>query len=307
MMSKEQQQVPLSICIPTRDRVEILKITLNSILKKNNNLSDFEVVIYDSSDSNELQLTISEQYNYPNLIYKKGANNGFLNLIEALKMGNGTFLKLHNDYSRFYDGKIEEMIHLVKDSLVDKPVTVFTNGHLNVKVDLLKFPSFDGFLYNLSYISSAATTFGIWKEDFEKVQNISLEPMFPHTSLLYALNYKTYYQISNILLFENQPVNKKGGYNLFHAFAVIFIKMVEDCYDQKHISLKTFKYIKTGMLRNFFAEWYYKTMIESNEYTFILTDIKKSMSINYSGLDYLKMIIRAYLIPVKNKVKSIVG
>ena len=292
----------LSICIPTRGRVSILEMTLDSIFNSKVELSEYEVIIYDSSDNDELSDLIALKYNYPNLIHKKGKNNGFYNLISALELGNGKFLKLHNYYTSFYEHSLEIMLQCIKADLLGQSVLFFSNGSLKMKT-IKSFGSFDDFLYEISYFSSWSTAFGIWKSDFDKVKNFELNPMFPHTSLLFKLYGKKSYLVNDEELFENQDVSKKGGYNLFETFAVTYLKMVENLLIEKQISTKTFDFIKSNLYHKFLIEWYFLTKIQRNEYTFDLSNIKKSMLVYYSALLYYRMVLIAYFRAFKNLVK----
>ena len=289
----------LSICIPTRDRINILKNTLDSIYNSKVDLSEYEVVIYDSSNDNELAVLLASEYKYPNLIYQKGENHGFLNLISSLKMGNGLFLKLHNDYTSFSKYGLEKMLLCIKNELPNESVVFFSNGIL-LKKGFEYFQTFDTFLYNISFYSSWATAFGIWKSDFNTIKDIEINPMFPHTSLLFALYNKNSYLVNDEELFINEEVSKKGGYNLFYTFAVTYIKMVAELSRHQYISKKTFIFIKADLYKRFLIIWYYNTKIKKNEYTFELSQIKESMQVHYSILLYYKMVFSAYFYAFKN-------
>lgn len=299
-----QNQKLLSICIPTRGRVSILEMTLDSIFNSKVELSEYEVVIYDSSDNDELSDSLSLKYNYPNLIYKRGENNGFFNLISALELGNSRFLKLHNDYTSFNGDSLEKMLKCLNTNLLDKSVFFFANGSLDKKVTK-SFSSFDDFLFDISFFSSWSTAFGIWKSDFDKVKKNELNPMFPHTSLLFRLYEKKWYIVNDEELFINQEISKKGGYNLFETFAVDYLKMVQDLLKSGHISDKTFNHIKNDLYKYFLIDWYFKTKIKRNEFTFDLSNIKKSIKINYSTELYYKMVLCAYLKAFKVQLKNI--
>lgn len=296
----------LSICIPTRGRSEILEKTINSIFSSKVNFSEFEVVIYDSSDINDQIDTLPDFCNYPNLTYKKGKNDGFLNLISALKMGKGAFLKLHNDYSEFSSNGLNMLLNIIKNNLEEKPLIFFGNDSLTKTQNTKYYNSFDNFLYNISYFSTWSTAFGIWKIDFDDLKDVNINPMFPHTSLLLNLNIKNSYIINNDRLFFNQSVNKKGGYNLFKTFTIDYLDMLKVSLNNKHISENTFKHIKHDMFKNFLIEWYCNTKILKNEYTFILSGIKQSMRVHYSYYSYYSMIFLSYRKAFMRFIKYIV-
>lgn len=293
----------LSICIPTKGRLEILKNTLDSIyLDYEGSHEEFEVVISDNSTDDLLPQMLSQYDCHPNIVYEKTTSEGFLNSINALKMGKGMFLKLHNDYTIFKAGALSEMISFIKHEATAKPLIFFSNDEKgNNKI--ARFNSFDSFIYDLSFLNTWSTGFAIWKEDFHKYSRKEVNKIFPHTSLMLYQYEKKSFVINDVSLFSNQEVNKKGGYNLFNAFAVQYLKMVEDCLKQKQISLRTFKHIKQDLFKKFLVVWYYNTKVAINQYTFDLSDIKASITVFYSEIEYYRMIISAHKMAVFKSVK----
>ncbi|MCX2582895.1 glycosyltransferase family 2 protein [Pedobacter sp. MR22-3] len=301
MLNEEVNRV-LSICIPTRGRAEILMNTLTSIFESEVDQSLYEVVIYDSSNTDETELFIKSKFQQSNLIYIRGVNYGYLNLIEALKMGNGDYLKLHNDYSSFKLGSLEAIIDEIKKATLTKPVLLFSNGTLDQKVQ--NFANFDSFLYTLSFYSTWSTIFGIWRSDFDLLNKRNVNSMFPHTSLLFEFINKDGYRIVNHPLFTNIEVGNKGGYNLFQVFAIVYLDMVKELLDRQYIEFRTFEKIKRDLFYKFLVHWYSETKVLRNNYTFILTDIKKSIRTYYSNFDYNFLIFLSYLRSIFSIVKK---
>lgn len=280
----------LSICIPTRGRAEILLHTVKSIYESKVDLSTFEVIIYDSSGNNELQINLNRNFPHNNLIYKVGNNDGFMNLIHALNLGSGTFLKLHNDYSLFSIGSLERLLIVINENRQRKPSIFFSNGNISQHAGK-QFLSFNDFLYTASYYTSWSTAFGIWNSDFANLKGISLSPMFPHTNLLFALSdIKKDFIINNYLLFTNQIISKKGGYDFFKTFSIDYLQLVEQCLIENKITKDTFLHIKKDLFKNFLMIWYRKTVLEKNDYTYSLVGIKKSLKFYYSNSAYYYMI-----------------
>ena len=105
----------LSICIPTRNRSEVLIETLKSIYHENNISDKFEVIIYDTSDNLKTKNSIQNFSLHENITYTHQTDKGYLNLIESLKIANGLYLKLHNDYSKLNPGAIGKMILFIEE------------------------------------------------------------------------------------------------------------------------------------------------------------------------------------------------
>jgi abequosyltransferase len=302
-MTEDDYLKPLiSICIPTRGRSDILENTLNSIFNSNIPYTDFELVIYDSSDDDSTQKVVKNHI-HKNLIYKKGENFGYYNLIEVLRMGSGSYLKLHNDYSILNEGSLVKMVTRIKELQLQKPLLVFTNGALKLKGSLAT-KTFNDFMQNISYFSTWSNVFGIWNEDFDILKDMDVNPMFPHTSLLYSLHDKESYFIDNDKLFDNKIVSGKGGYDLFETFGVNYLGILNNCSLQGIISLRTLKFIKRDMLINFFSYWFSETGIRNNRYTFIQSNIKPHILVNYSIGEYWLMKILAYLRVMVSFIKS---
>ena len=304
-MENPIKQKFLSICIPTRNREAILIETLESIYANESNHECFEVVIYDSGDTDYLSKVIQSKYSrVSNLTYRKGPNAGFLNLISALEIGDGMYLKLHNDYSSFKFGSVQIMIDQIAAKSTEKPLIVFSDD--SFKSSKTSFTSFDSFFTELSFFSTWSTLFGMWKSDFDLVKTMPLNKMFPHTSLLYnSAPSKNSFLINNKKLFEHTEIPGKGGYNLFEVFAVQYLTMNKELCDQGMISIRTFNKIKDEMLISFFANWYYLTKLSKNNYTFILENIKTSMLVYYTPSEYYKMLLMAYVKSAFNLLKKL--
>ncbi len=297
----------LSICIPTNGRLEIIKKTLDSIYDKKNqvDLSDFEVVISDNAKNDDL-LTVLEFFKqYDNIAYFKADCEGFLNSVNALKCGRGLFLKLHNNHSAVNHLFLKETIDFIKKEKDNSPQVFFTNGVLKEK-KLVKFLNFDQFSSKLSYFNTWSSGFSIWEKDFRSFENIDYDRLFPQTTLLLELNNKNTYYINDKVYFNEQQILTKGGYNLFRAFAVDYINIMLNAKNNGIISIKTLKKIKKNLIKYLLVDWYYKTMIRKNSYTFDLTNIKSSIYVHYSKYDYLKLIFDSYLYGPKRFIIKVV-
>ncbi|OXA92186.1 glycosyltransferase family 2 protein [Flavobacterium hercynium] len=295
--------VYLSICIPTNGRIEILKNTLDSIYNNCTvDFSEFEIVLSDNSKNDELIDLLHDYKKYPNIVYRKTNCEGFLNSINALKLGQGDFLKLHNNYTAFTDQGLTQLMAFIKGEYVMKPLVFFTNLG---KDSLKKYNSFDEFNSELSFWNSWSSGFSIWKKDFDKISNVEVNKMFPHTSLFLLQYSKKSYIKNDVVYFNNQEVSKKGGYDLFKTFAVDYLRMIEQATLEGNLSNETFNKIKKDLYFDFLISWYQNTKILKNDYTFQLDNIKESLAVYYSKNSYYKLVVWAYFTAFKNKFKSL--
>ena len=295
----------LSFCIPTYNRLDILQNTLESIYTdlKDVDLDDFEVVVSDN-ELNQSSKGIVGKFEYDNLHYFSTDCEGFLNSFYVLSYGSGSFLKLHNNYTKLRNGSLKLLIREIKDNINNKPVIFYTDG-LKQSGKIMKFDSYNSFISELSYFSSWSSGFGIWKEDFDTCSNaIEINKYFPQTSLLLSQSGKSGFIINDKSIFDDQNVPKKGGYNIFKVFSVDYISLIALTYKKGEITIKTFEKIKSNLLLNYLSVRYFKTVIMRLD-NFEKNDIKKNIKINYSLFSYYLMIVIALFSPFKFGIRKI--
>ena len=288
----------LSICIPTYDRLSILKKTLTSIYAdlSDVNIDEFEVVISDNSP-NQSTKVILEEFSYSNLKYIVADCEGFLNSFNALKNAKGLFLKLHNNYTILRPGTLKKMLEYVKSNLNDKPLIYFTNG-LGLSFNVKTLYTFNDFMFHLSYFSSWSTGFSTWKEDFDNFDSLHIDRMFPQTSVLLSQDYKQKYIINDLPIFENQDIPKKGGYNIFKVFLEDYVLLINKSLDKSSMSIATFNKIKKDLLYDYVSSRYFKTVVLRID-NFEKTGIKSSTLKHYNLKEYYLMILFSFFTPFR--------
>lgn len=79
--------------------------------------------------------------------------------------------------------------------------------------------------------------------------------MFPNTSLLLNIRQQPIYVICDEKYQNMQDEAGKGGYDLFHTFAVTFLDILSELRIDKRISESTFIFVKKELLK-FLFQWY---------------------------------------------------
>lgn len=288
----------LSICIPTYNRPLILKEVLESIFSQNVDTSLYEVCVSDNAKSDENEEMIKTFFpKQQNLVYKRSTCEGFMNSIEALKLGCGQFLKLNNDTGKFRPNALECMLEKIKKyDNNQQPVLFFSMANEKNEESMLKiYTSFDDFLFNVSYWSTWSSAFCIQKNNFEKIiqRNIEIDKMFPHTSFLFALTDAEEYVVDDFKYIDTIEVNKKGGYNLTETFGVRYIDMVKKLYENKFISKFTLKKIKKD-IAHFIVIWYVKCRKNSDRYMFDFSEKEKYIAHSYGVIGVLLFYYRIF-------------
>lgn len=298
----------VSICIPTNGRVNILRNTLISIFSQDVDISLYEVCISDNSQTDETKDLINNEFSvYSNLRYLKSNCIGFMNSIEALQMGQGAFLKLHNNYTKFNDNTLNIFISSINNLLGSNSFIFYSFGYLdNNKTNSVK--SFNTFMSKITFYSTWSTSFGIWKSDFDILsKTTSFNEMFPHTSLLFNCTDKHKYIIDNVCYFTNQDVGRKGGYNLPVTFGKVYLDMVKTLHNNKAITKNTYNKISRE-LYFFIIEWYFNTKYWPEKYCFDFTDWVNVIKKNWGVLGIINLHlyynIRKLIVWLKQRAKK---
>lgn len=295
----------LSICIPTFQRIDITRKTITSIYSdlEGVNIDEFEVIVSDN-DVSESSRCFEKEFTYKNFHYYQTKCEGFLNSYYVLGYGNGLFLKLHNNYTMLRPGALKYMIDEVKRYERKKSLMFFTNGLLGVKKKN-EYDSFNLFMNNLSYFSSASTGFGIWRDDYEMIKDtVKINKWFPQTSMLLLFNKKNEYILNDLVIFKDQKVPKKGGYNPYKVFGIEYLTIIKKSLDDGNISEKTFDKIKKRLLRDYLASRYFKTVIAHMD-KFEHDNIRKHLNVYYSSNDFFVLLWYAFLAPIKHLKKKL--
>jgi len=288
----------LSICIPTKNRLDYIKTTINSIIDDDVDNSLFQIIISDNSDNDHTEKYAKElQANGYNIKYYRNPVSGFYNSIQALRLGDGELLKLHNDYSAFKRGKFKSLLEYAVKHVEIKPILFFTNGELKYSKKTICCDSLDDFVSHASYLITWSSSFAIWREQLQKLRSEpqDVDEMFPHTSVLLQTNNKKYCIVDEIL-FENINVTKKGGYNIFYNFCILFLNILYEKVKENTITKKTFQKVKRDMYYRFVIIWYYRTIIDKKRnYTFDNTNANQNIKKAYGlvGLLGVKCISNA--------------
>lgn len=268
-------EILLSICIPTYKREAILVQLVNSILMQNVDTSLYEICITDNSETDETKLVVEKNFSdVKNLVYKKVTCKGFMNSVEALKLGQGKFLKLHNDYSILNPGALQQMIETLRMAEKEHAQPFFTFGALKAQQGIMTFDDYDSFMSHITIQATWSSAFCMWKESFDSILASGMVPdeMFPHTSFLHRVTDYSEYIVDNASYVTNVEPKKKGGYNLIDNFVRIYLTMVqEDLLRAQKISQKTYDKIEDDIL-HFCANWYYNVKLRPEKFTYRFDD-----------------------------------
>ena len=302
-----KKELLLSICIPTNGVAEWVLPVIDSIYIDTNDLRKFEVIITDNGTSKDLINALKPYLlRYNNLIYKKTNSQMFLNQIESFKLAQGELIKFVNHRMPLKQRTIEYLIAFVEEYRSIKPGVYFSNGKLKLKPKRKVYPTFNDYVRGLSYWSSWSAGTAIWKSDFQKIDlKQDFNALFPHTDIIFS-NRNNSYVIDDEILLDEIPTSstKKGGYDLFHAFAVEYPHIIEKLYIDGDISRDTFKYVidKNG---TFVSDLYSEFVIHKVPCSYDLNGFGNSMGRYYHKNEIaLKVLLKEIRKIIKRLIRT---
>jgi acetyltransferase-like isoleucine patch superfamily enzyme/glycosyltransferase involved in cell wall biosynthesis len=235
------QKTPLlSICIPTFNRAETLKKTLQCLTSDPYfQKSDLvEIVISDNCSTDHTSVVVK---NYAELFPKKiiyhcTSHNLIDGNFEAvLRKGRGIFRKLQNDSFGIQTGLLESLVKIISSLQGKKPVVFLVNEIPKSDEETLQsFNSMDGFLAAVSYKCTWIGGFGIWAEDLEKLTDFSRAISLHLTQtdvLLRMLAHKKHAVVIQELMQPCFLSGRKGGYNIAEVFGANYLSILK-----KHVT-----------------------------------------------------------------------
>lgn len=270
-----KNKVILSICIPTYNRCNYLEETILSIVnqKKFQETNDVEIVISDNCSEDNTR-DVCERYIqiYGNKIryYRNNENIKDNNFEKVLSLGKGKFLKLNNDTLIHYEDTLEKIIETINLAILNKDIIFFSNGALN---NLKQFHCDDlnSFVKKVSFYSTWVVCFGIWKSDFDSIDNFSLNAglQLVQTDVLFRLiSINRPVLIENDRIFHVANLTSKGGYNLYQVFVTNYIELLDEYRKKDKISWVTLFNEKSKLLINFLIPWKITLLTDRSKYTF---------------------------------------
>lgn len=252
----------LSICIPTYNRVDLLRNTLRSITaQKEFSTGEVELVVSDncSTDGTETMVrALCAQY--PNIAYFRNEQNlgGNFNIHRSLALGQGLYRKLSNDTFEFLPGSIGELLRVIKASPDQGTHLMFSNGRVAPQQgDQPVFRGIDRFVELVSYEVTWDGVLGFWGQEYtDVVAHEDPEAFFwPLKAILKLLESGKPVRLCSTPLFTVQvPPKKDISYGLVKVFYTAYL----DCYRpylSRGMGASTFKAEERKLLYGFFLRW----------------------------------------------------
>ena len=281
----------LSICIPTYNRADILKNTLDSITKQKSFLEtdDVEIVISDNCSTDyteQICREIKDKFG-DKIIYIRRNEPIFpdLNIFQTINFANGTFCKINNDTCAWNCGILDETLDMLKNNL-DAECILFLGNFKQTEEKITKCQTMDDIVKAMSIFLTWISTLCIKKETYEEIEDPLryAKRRFPLTDIVGRLCESN----KNILVYNSPqfavfaPYKKGGNYNIAEAFGYDFPWILTN-FIGKHngLSKEVFENEKKNILSH--VNQYYFDL--TNDYSFRKTGYFKYMK-NFFGKDF---------------------
>jgi abequosyltransferase len=268
-------QILLSICIPTYNRSNYLKDTIQSIVNQRifKETSDIEIVISDNcSDDQTMEVSrqfvdlFGEKIRY----YRNPENIKDLNFERVLSYGRGLFLKLNNDTMLHNANSLESITSTLRIRIGKKDIIFFSNGAIKNISDAY-CNDLDSFVRKVSFLSTWIGCFGIWNEDFHSIKDFNRCSHLNLTQvdvIFRLINSKKRVFVNNEKLFISYTPDKKGGYDLLTVFLENYVLLLTEHLNTKNLTKKTYVSEKRKLLSEFIRPWLVNIKTNPTRYSY---------------------------------------
>jgi glycosyltransferase involved in cell wall biosynthesis len=243
-MDETNQDVILSICIPTFNRADFLEKTVLSVVSQNCFIetNKVEIVISDNCSDDktrEVSEKFVEIYGGKIRYFRNSENIKDANFEKALSYGRGTYLKLNNDTLMYNENSLNNIIETINANSEKKNIVLFSNGFLRKEDKMFFCENLDSFVRKVSFWSTWIGCFGIWKTDFDLIPdfNLNINLQLVQTDvLLRLLSSNRSVMVNNTEIFTSVNPKTKGGYDFYRVFVTNYLGLLKTYRDKNHIS-----------------------------------------------------------------------
>lgn len=246
----------ISICIPTYNRADILRKSLDSYIECYGFDEEVEIVISDNASSDTTQ-DVGEFYSskYSNIKYfRNDINIRDRNFPLSLERATGEYLKLMKDNLILSKHGIKYLKEAVRKNIEERKTIFFTNGFLynSPLNDAYTCNDFNDFIVHTSYRITAITFFGCWREQWPLV--VEREK---YSKLQLAQDdwiYQLLLQKSESILYTKKfysaiEAGKRSGYNWFEVHVDNYYQILHPYIEKGFVSSEALRKEKKTYLK----------------------------------------------------------
>lgn len=247
----------ISICIPTRNRADILPVMLDSIVLDEAFDEQVQVVVSDNASTDDTPEVVARYTaRYPDQIkYNRNSTDitADYNFTKVMELADGVLLKLHNDYSMFVCGGLSFLKQIAEDNRTERPILFLSNGTVPMDSPYETIDGLDAFVGRVSNVMSWIGCYTLWRDQFTGIEDknrcaalnfVQIDWLFR----LIAQGHKV--RIYNRVLTERlQFKAPQSGYNFFGAHIGNYLQMQHPYVASGALSNKVFQNDKIKIYR----------------------------------------------------------
>ena len=304
----------LSICIPTYNRAEYLKKSIDSIVNQDEFINkQVEIVITDNASTDNTENIVTDYANrYENIIYYRNEKNiGNDNFPFVLSKGNGILRRLCNDTLCFKQGALKYMCEIVKKYEATKPFICWLGRGAN---DIKNLDFKEG-IKEASYWMTSIACFSIWHNECNGIQTdtYGTEMLLWQVRKTMELCYEkdNMLLINKVLTFNQIVYNKDISYGLYHVFYENYFTLLNPYFEKNKLTEEDKEYLEKDLLLNFFPDWCAKWKLQNTIFRYsktedLCTDIYQQFHLKSYFRKYEKKVKRIYLyLRMKDIIKKV--
>lgn len=229
----------ISFCIPTYNRANVLKESLESYVTQDGFDESIEIVICDNASTDETE-TVCKQYaeQYPNIKYHRNKENIHdANFAHSLDLGSGGYLKLMNDNLILFPGSLQYIKNCISENNNKQRAVFFSNSRCSGEIvkDTVVCNNFSEYVIRMSYLVTAIFCFGAWNDDWHALKDRTKyrELKLTQDDWTYQLlELKGKSIIYTKRLWTSHDVGVRTGYNWFEVHVENYYKILQPYCDK---------------------------------------------------------------------------
>lgn len=286
----------VSICIPTYNRADCLKQTIESIIHQPEFLNGkVEIVVSDNASTDTTNEVCKQYNNYSNFHYHRNS----VNLLDknypiVLSKANGKLRKLNNDTFILTEGSLGKLCDIVLKHDQDRPFVFLRN-----EKDDIKELNFHDFVLDVGYWITWIASFTIWEDECNQidVDDVGCELRLWQVKKAYELAYK---KDAAIVYYQNlgksiTPPKKDISYGLYKIFYCNYMELLKPYVENGSLNGDDIGYLEKELLFDFFSSWIIKFELNNTDMQYSKEeDLKAAVFNQYKDKPYWNEFERLY-------------
>lgn len=253
----------LSLCIPTYNRANYLRASLESLVVQPEISSPYiEILVSDNASEDGTQSMVEEiAQKHPSIRYFRNETNiNDRNFPLALTRARGEFRRLLNDNLLHLPGSLGRQLELVQSHRAHRPRISFYNRalHKGAPSSIQSYDSLDPVVHDMGLWLTSIATFGLWEEELAALVDpfAGCETKLWQVSAFMEIGAKHsgHFLLCQETLHSNQAVAAKDlSYGLFTVFHTNFLGLLQP-HVGTSIQQETVDSIEKELLLRFFSD-----------------------------------------------------